>query len=296
MRMPVKLTMVFHHVTQTQGRLDIVQRVSKWRESLYSLTDDLTTARLLALGGGPVDGGVGILMARRTLLTPATVLTDYYLQRYELSPSLGEVGIGRPEKHTLNFFGFFGPPEDADIPQQAALVRVGFLGGHPGASRYHLRGIPDSQVIRGELRFSAQYRKNVEAYLARLRMYGTYVDDRVTVAGQGQGVESIDVDGLVVGVGPLTILAMNQLAKVTRTTNQFDRQTGGIYRVAAINDPPGTVRLADWDRGPTEGGNIRRWTRVMAPFNHETARIVRSSLKKVGSPRQYIGRNRFPME
>lgn len=288
--MPFKFTMHFSLDTM-QNATSPKSRLAHWTERHFVNSDTLDGANSIIMNAGAPAGGTGILAQRAALLPGTGLIYKYTLQAYKLGPDNIEVPASSAEPFLVEFKGPDGTV--CDIPQQGLLCSIALGGGHPARPRFILRGIPDDRVLRGEFSATAAYRRALTAFLNGLApSYGTYVDERTTAQGRGQPVDEIDLDGTVWGHEAITVVAVGDLAKILRTTNSDGRRTGGVYRVDDRDDANGSIELGDWDRGDTKGGSIRRFRRVFASYAPGTGQFIHQATRKVGSARDYLGRNK----
>lgn len=288
--MPVKVTL---HMTahSTPKALKNSVRVAHWSERYYCNTDSVSQAKDLVEGVNAAPGRVGLKDARINILGSSCQLTHYTLQPMTTFPGTGEYPSAPALRVDVNRWG----PTNYrnDVPQQGVLVTAETPAPHTRSIRWIVRGIPDFQVVLGELAFQADYAAWFEDYRrAVLQNYGSYIDDRTTPAGTGLAIQTISSTGVVTGVGSLLAIPAGQLAKVVRTTMSNGRQAGGVYRVTSQNGTTKEITLGLWDKGATKGGTIRQWTRVYTTYRNIRTKGFIQATRKVGSPRDYRGQNR----
>lgn len=288
--MPVKVTVHFKF-DSLYNPMNERKRHGGWRERFYLDTDSVTTAIRAARSGAAAGSNGGLIPLRAALLPSSAYIDGYDCQRMVNVAGIGEVGADS----AVNTSGVWNgvPANLADVIQSGLRVNLRLQGSSPQTIGYTFRGLPDDRLVTGEYDNDPDYTAAVNRLLRELTLgYGTYVDDRVSPVGVGRGIDTVDTDGVLTYFGAVLAVPAGSLVKVTRTTNEDGRRTGGIYRVGALGPLVNQLTLANWDRGPTKGGTVRGWSRVFALFAPGTGQIVFASRHKTGTPKDYRGANR----
>lgn len=300
--MPVKCTFQFNMATlpnETSPRA----RVADWTEIFWAASDTIDAAKTLLRNGIGAVGGIGLWAARAGILPAAASIVDVQLQRYTVAAgSGGEVPLFGPDELGLSIPGNV---KNAlrDAPQMALALNLGFLGGVPRRITHHVRAIPDNQIQSGEAALTTQFKGSLQdVFNALSNGWGSYIDRRTGGAQYiGKKLLTVAANGQVNGITPITFAAVDSYVKVKQTKDATGVTRNGVFRVTALG-AGGVPILGDWPHGLCKGGIAFQFERVFASFARDeratlTGLIIpqpvfRASVKKVGTRRSYLGRNR----
>jgi hypothetical protein len=270
--MGVKFTLLMQLGTSFEGYPGLAGRLGGWSESHYQPG--------LALPSNAVDL-VKVLARKRAAFLPGSGSVVGY--------RIGLVDVATPQVKTGQLFY----PGDAaygnDVPQMG--IKIDAYGQMvPNKKELELRGIPDSQVVKGEFSPDAPFRAALWAFLVELQTNWCFRGKNL--ANPTYGINFVDTTGLVTLINPAAFAKWQQV-QVLRSKNSAGRQKGGLYQISDNAGAPNLYTLARWDHGFTTGGKIRAVNFIYPPyfFDNSAVNFAESMVKKVGRPfHQYRGR------
>jgi len=264
--MPVyKLTMLIDYVSDPGGT-GAGTRVGGWSESVYwdALGPDTVT-------------GFNTLCQKRAAMLPAG--SSVIGQRYQqVDPTVGGSSTGGFRYPSPGGTGF-----ERDIPQAAILMRIGATGFANKRPMY-LRGIPDGQIVGGELRLEPPWKDAFLAYLTELAGWKFRGRD---LTAPTVPIFSIDGTGNVVTEQPIT-LAVADMVRILRFRG--GSIINGRFPVETVTSTT-VFKLRGWNGGSGTGGKIRKDNYVYPVMARNQMAVSRIVVRKVGRPFfQYRGR------
>jgi hypothetical protein len=265
--MTIKCTMLIQQRTAASTPNAPTARIGGWSESWYYPGTSVPTASLAF--GNPANG-INLSASRAAMLPIGAAVIG---QRYQIvQPSVGPTQITNN-----NYPGSNGLP--ADIPQMALLCRVPGVGS-PNVRRMVLRGIPDINVIEGELSLTVSLQTGFGFFVTALG--GFQFRGRDLTQPQTK-IISITSLGLVTCELAITVAPL-QMVRILRTLNPAGTKIGGRFQVATIGPQSNQFTLTNWTAGGTVGGAVRPDSIIFPNVDITSISISRIITRRVGRP------------
>ena len=270
--MPSRVSFLFALTTDPDDRGSASPHSAGWSESWWRT--GITTS------SEPAIRELGQARARMLPLEASIIgfrIGVYTLSGNKIIPSGSSTG-------KLSFAGVSGA--FTDLPQ-VALEMSGKTGGGANVSRFTLRGIPDSIMLKGE------YQPNVNFKGTLTRFTNKLISGNWNFLGRDLGQPVAQVLSIAAGVmttdGGLGV-AVGDFVRLLRVFDGYGESVQGAYRVTVVG-AGNTYTLAGFDPAIVvlNSGSARKDVVALFPFSE--VEPSRATIRKVGRPfESYRGR------
>lgn len=278
--MAIKVVMLFGQTTRAGASSPSVgyasrQHMAGWSEHVWYNGDNVTTL-IAALRSGDT-AVLGLLPARAACLSEAAQI---------LGVRLYQGGAGRGQFVAANYPGLF---IGQDIPQMALLMKGQSAAG--AARLFTLRGIPDRQVVNGELSPSPLFTTTLRQYIDALVRFHFLAG---TVGTAVYEVATITAGGLVslMVANPYAIGAWVDFRRLIGADGRERKARAQITAIGPLGTQFSVGNTSNpWTLGATFGGSVTQKTKTLYQFSSTATAVSRIVTRRVGRPSElYRGR------
>lgn len=269
LKMALKAVILFQ-LSTTQGNSDPSigyagrGHIGGWSESVQISGEDVADFLLRLRGGGAYSAG--LLPARAALLPTNATIIGFRVYRS---------GGGAAQAFAAAYPGSSGL--QCDVPQMAILCKGGSTS-FGVTRRWTVRGIPDSQIDKGEFAPSPGYAAAVQNYFRALANFQFLANDPTAASGS---IFSVSDAGLVTlkANSPFAVNAFVTMNKLVTNTGLTRLKT----YISGIGPLEMQFTVAGWPAGTTAtSGTVSVKTQGAFNLDFANSSVVRAIVRKVG--------------